>query len=103
MQDLFSPIGDKLICLPVDQEEMSSGGIYLPDVDDKKSLKARVVATGKGFWAGTDMFIATTLKPGDVILYQRFSAQTIEYDGEEYHVIQERDVISKLNEKDGEK
>jgi co-chaperonin GroES (HSP10) len=36
MKDQFEPIGDKLICLPVDQEEMSSGGIYLPDVDDKK-------------------------------------------------------------------
>ena len=48
-EDLFEPIGDKLICTPVDQEEMSSGGIYLPDVDDKKSLKAKVVAAGKGF------------------------------------------------------
>lgn len=65
----------------------------------KKSLKATVVAAGKGFWAGTDMFIKNTIKPGDSILYQRFSAQTIEHDGEEYHVIQERDVVSKLNEK----
>lgn len=99
MQDQFEPIGDKLICLPVDQEEMSSGGIYLPDVDDKKSLTAKVVAAGPGFWAGTDMFVNTTLKPGDIVLYQRFSAQTIEFDNEEYHVIQERDVISKLKEK----
>lgn len=103
MQDQFEPIGDRLICLPVDQEEMSSGGIYLPDVDDKKSLKAKVVAAGKGFWAGTDMFIDTTLVPGDTVLYQRFSAQTIEYDGEEYHVIQERDVISKLKPQDEQK
>tara|TARA_S200002703_G_C3797996_1_gene246479 strand:+ start:818 stop:1129 length:312 start_codon:yes stop_codon:yes gene_type:complete len=103
MQDQFEPVGDKLICLPVDQEEMSSGGIYLPDVDDKKSLKAKVVAAGKGFWAGTDMFIETTMKPGDTVLYQRFSAQTIEHDGEEYHVIQERDVISKLKTQDEQK
>tara|TARA_R110000751_G_scaffold287595_1_gene392406 strand:+ start:84 stop:392 length:309 start_codon:yes stop_codon:yes gene_type:complete len=99
MQNQFAPIGDKLICLPVDQEEMSSGGIYLPDVDDKKSLKAKVVAVGPGFWAGTDMFVNTTLKPGDVVLYQRFAAQTIEHDGEEYHVIQERDVVTQLIEK----
>ena len=100
MQQQFEPIGDKLICLPVDQEEMSSGGIYLPDVDDKKSLSAKVIAAGPGFWAGTDMFINTTMQPGDTILYQRFSAQTIEHDGEEYHVIQERDVISKLKDED---
>ena len=45
-EDLFEPIGDKLICSPVDQEEMSSGGIYLPDVDDKKSLKASPISKG---------------------------------------------------------
>ena len=99
MTEQLSPIGDKLICLPIEQEERSAGGIYLPDVDDKKSLKAKVVAAGPGFWAGTDMFISTTLKPGDMIMYQRFSAQTVEFDDTEYHVIQERDVITKIEDK----
>lgn len=96
-KEVFEPISDKLICVPVDQEEMSSGGIYLPDVDDKRSLTARVVSAGPGFWAGVDCFIATTIKPGDVVVYQRFAAQTFEYDNDEYHVIQERDLICKLN------
>jgi len=39
-KNVFQPIGDKLICLPVEQEQMSSGGIYLPDVDDKKFFKS---------------------------------------------------------------
>jgi chaperonin GroES len=97
-KELFEPLSDKLICVPVDQEEMSSGGIYLPDVDDKRSLKAKVVYAGPGFWAGVETFIATTIKPGDVVMYQRFAAQTIEYDNEEYHVIQERDVICKIKQ-----
>ena len=97
-KEVFEPIGDKLMCLPVEQEEMSAGGIYLPDVDDKKSLKARVVAAGKGFWAGADMFISTTIKPGDTVLYQRFAAQVVEFDGTEYHVIQERDLLTKLTQ-----
>ena len=98
-KEVFEPIGDKLICLPVEQEERSAGGIYLPDIDDNKSLKAKVVAAGPGFWAGTDMFITTTLKPGDTVMYQRFSAQTVEFDDTEYHVIQERDVITKIEDK----
>lgn len=98
MEDLnvFEPIGDKLICLPVEQDQRSTGGIYLPDVDDKKSLKATVVAAGPGFWAGTDLFVKTTLKEGDTVLYQRFAAQVVEYNDAEYHVVQERDVITKL-------
>jgi chaperonin GroES len=95
-ENVFQPISDKLICLPVEQEQMSSGGIYLPDVDDKKSLAAKVIAAGPGFYAGADLFVPTTLKPGDTVLYQRFAAQVIEYNDTEYHVIQERDVITKL-------
>ena len=77
-KEVFEPIGDKLICLPVEQEQMSSGGIYLPDVDDKKSLKATVVAAGPGFYAGVSLFVGTTLKPGDTVLYQRFAAQVVD-------------------------
>ena len=99
MHDVFEPISDKLICLPLGQEEMSSGGIFLPDVDDKRALMAKVLSVGPGFWAGVSTFIDTTLKPDDVIMYQRFAAQTIEHDGVEYHVIQERDVITKIKHK----
>ena len=94
----FEPISDKLVCLPLEQDEMSAGGIILPELSDQKTLKARVVVAGKGFWAAPNLFIETTLKEGDVILYQRFAAQTFEYDDLEYHIIQERDVLTKIND-----
>ena len=56
------------------------------------------MVAGKGFWAAPELFITTTLKEGDIILYQRFAAQTFEYDDLEYHIIQERDVLTKINE-----
>ena len=94
----FEPISDKLVCLPLEQDEMSAGGIILPELSDQKTLKARVVVAGKGFWAAPGLFIETTLKEGDVIMYQRFAAQTFESDDKEYHVIQERDVLTKVVE-----
>jgi len=97
-KQLFEPCGDKLICRPVEQDEVSAGGIILPDMEEKKCLKAEVLYAGKGFWAGVDLFISTTIKPGDIIAYQRFSAQKIEIDNEEYQVVQERDVITKINQ-----
>ena len=97
-KQLFEPMSDKLICQPIEQDEVSAGGIILPDMENQKCLKAKVLYAGKGFWAGVDLFINTTLKPGDVILYQRFSAQVVEIDGEEYQVVQERDVLSKINQ-----
>jgi len=97
-KQLFELMSDKLICRSVEQEEMSEGGIILPDMENQKCLKAEVMYAGKGFWAGVDLFINTTLKPGDIIMYQRFSAQTIEIDNVEYQVVQERDVITKVNQ-----
>jgi len=94
----FEPVSDKLVCLPLEQDEMSAGGIILPELSDQKTLKAKVVVAGKGFWAAPGLFIETTLKEGDVVLYQRFAAQTFEYDDLEYHIIQERDVLTKINE-----
>jgi chaperonin GroES len=98
-ETIFEPISDKLVCKPLEQDEVSSGGIILPELSEQKTLKARVVEVGKGFWAAPGLFIETTIKPGDRILYQRFAAQTLEHEGEEYHIIQERDVLTKLIDK----
>lgn len=96
MSSVFEPISDKLICKPVEQEEISSGGILLPEVDEQKTLRAEVVEAGKGFWAAPSLFVETTCKPGDIVIYQRFAAQVMEYDGIDYHIIQERDVLTKI-------
>lgn len=98
MKQLFEPISDKLICEPVEQDEMSAGGIILPELSDQKTLKGKVVWAGKGFWAAPGLFIDTTIKPGDTVLYQRFAAQVFEHDGKEYQIVQERDVLTKINQ-----
>ena len=95
---LFEPISDKLVCVPLEQEEMSAGGIILPELSESKTLKAKVVEAGPGFWAAPSLFVETTIKPGDVVLYQRFAAQTFEYNDAEYHIIQERDVLTKIKQ-----
>jgi chaperonin GroES len=96
MKDKFSPISDKLICKPVEQDQVSTGGIILPELDDTKTLKAEVLVAGKGFWAAPGLFIETTMKEGDIVVYQRFAAQVMEYDGVEYHIVQERDLLTKI-------
>lgn len=99
MKELFEPISDKLICKPVEQDEVSAGGIILPELDDQKTLKAEVMVAGKGFWAAPGLFIETSCKPGDIVVYQRFAAQVMEHDGQDYHIIQERDVLTKVKTK----
>jgi chaperonin GroES len=96
MNNKFEPLSDKLVCVPVEQDEVSAGGIILPELDDQKTLKAKVIVAGKGFWAAPGLFIETTCKEGDIVVYQRFAAQVMDYDGTEYHILQERDVLTKI-------
>jgi chaperonin GroES len=98
-ETIFEPISDKLICKPVEQDEVSAGGIILPELDDQKTLKAEVVVAGKGFWAAPGLFIETHCVPGDIVIYQRFAAQVMEHEGVDYHIIQERDVLTRLKTK----
>lgn len=98
MSKLFEPISDKLICVPIEADGMSEGGIILPDLENQKSITAEVKYVGPGWWAAPELFIKTTLQPGDKIMYQRFAAQVFEYANTEYHVVQERDVITKVND-----
>lgn len=98
MSKLFEPISDKLICVPIEADGMSEGGIILPDLENQKSITAEVKYAGPGWWAAPELFIETTLKPGDKVMYQRFAAQVFEYGNAEYHVVQERDVITKVND-----
>lgn len=96
MKGTFEPISDKLVCKPVAQDEVSDGGIILPQIDEQKTLKAEVLVAGPGFWAAPGLFVETTCKPGDIVVYQRFAAQVMEEDGVDYHIIQERDVLVKI-------
>lgn len=96
MSKKFQPIGDRLIVKTVEQDEMSSGGIIIPDLENQRTLKAEVIAVGEGTWQNGSLVRPKT-KVGDTVLYAKFSAMVIEVDGEEYHTMKESDIIAILN------
>lgn len=93
---MFEPIYDKLIVKPIEADEMSEGGILIPDIENSRTLKAEVIAVGPGTQQ-YGHFVSTTVKPGDIVVYQHFSALKFEYKNEEYHTIKESEIICKLN------
>lgn len=91
----FEPLGDKLIVKPVEADEMSSGGIIIPDLENQRTIKAEVVAAGTGTYQFGE-FVPTSTKVGDLVIYQHFSALKFEYENEEYHTVKESEIICKL-------
>jgi len=94
---MFEPIYDKLIVKPIEADEMSEGGILIPDVENARTLKAEVVAAGPGTYQ-MGQFVPTTVRVGDIVIYQHFSALKFEFKNEEYHTIKETEIICKLTE-----
>ncbi|OUV56306.1 MAG: co-chaperone GroES [Flavobacteriales bacterium TMED113] len=90
MSTKLKPLGDRILVEALPAEE-KVGGIYIPDTAQEKPQKGKVVAVGPG---NTENPI--TLKVGDKILYGKYSGTEIKYEGSEYLIMRESDVLAKI-------
>jgi chaperonin GroES len=86
----LKPLGDRILveALPA---ENKVGGIYIPDTAQEKPQKGKVVAVGPG---NTENPV--TLKVGEQILYGKYSGTEIKYEGSDYLIMKESDVLAKI-------
>ncbi len=90
------PLGDRLVIKAVEQEEVLSSGIVIPDTAKEKPQQGEVIAAGPGRLDDDGKRIAMDVKAGDRVLYAKYSGQEIKIDREEYIVLSEKDVLCKV-------
>ncbi len=90
----LTPLGDRILVKPMAQEEKTKGGIILPDSAKEKPQKGEVIAVGKGKVTDEGKVIEMELKPGDTVLYGKYSGTEIKYEGEEYLFMKQGDVLA---------
>lgn len=88
------PLGDRMVVKPIEQEEVTSSGIYLPETAKEKPQQATVTAVGPGARDEDGKRIVMDVSVGDVVLYARYSGTTIKLDGKEYLILKENDVLA---------
>ena len=84
----MKPINDRVVIKPAPAEETTKGGIIIPDTAKEKPQRGEVVAVGPGK-DGNDM----TVKSGDIVLYGKYSGQELNYEGEDYLIMREDDIL----------
>lgn len=89
----IKPIGDRVLVEPLDKEMEKVGSLYVPDTAKEKPQQGKVVAAGAGKRDG-DKVIPLSVKAGDVVLYGKYSGTEIKYDGKEYLIMSENDVLA---------
>ena len=90
----ITPLGDRILVKPLEAEEKTKGGIILPDTAKEKPQEGRVVAVGKGKVLDDGKVQPSEVKPGDKILYGKYSGTEIKLEDEEHLIIKEEDVLA---------
>ncbi len=84
----MKPINDRVVVKPSAAEEKTAGGIIIPDTAKEKPQRGEIVAVGPGK-EGNSM----TVQIGDIVLYGKYAGQELNYNGEDYLIMREDDIL----------
>ena len=89
----FRPLYDRILVERVESEEVTKGGIILPDTAKEKPQQGKIIAVGKGRRMEDGKIIPLELKEGDTILFGKYSGSEIKVEGVEDPIMKEDDVL----------
>ncbi len=91
----LEPLADRLVVRPIEKEEVTKGGIVLPDTVKEKPQEGEVLAVGPGRLSDDGKRIVMDVKVGDIVLYAKYGGTEIKVDGEELMILRESDILAK--------
>jgi chaperonin GroES len=91
----LQPLGDRILVKPLAKEEVTRGGIVLPDTVKEKPQEGEVIAVGAGKRSEKGEVIPMDLKVGDIVLYAKYGGTEVKLEGEDYMILRESDVLAK--------
>lgn len=91
------PLHDNVVIKPLTENTTTAAGIVLPDTAKEKPEKGEVVACGPGKMLENGARAVMAVKPGDKVMFKKYSPDEVKVNGEEYFVISEGDIIAIIN------
>ena len=90
----IKPLADRVVVKPLEAEEKTKGGLYVPDTAKERPQQGEVIAVGPGRVSDDGKNIPMEVKVGDKILYGKYSGTEVAYDGIEYLIMRESDIFA---------
>ena len=90
---IFRPLHDRVLVRRVEEDERSAGGIIIPDTAKEKPMQAEVIAVGPGGRDENGKVTPLDVKPGDKIIFGKWSGTEVTIDGEELLIMKESDIM----------
>ena len=92
---MLKPLGDRVILKVVEKEEVSKGGILLPDTASKeKHQEGKVIEVGSGKVLENGQKVALEVKKGDKVIFAKYAGAEVKVQGEEYLILSEKDILA---------
>lgn len=93
----FKPLFDKVLVERIEAESKTASGLIIPDTAKEKPMQGKVIAVGPGAKNEQGQLVQMTVKPGDTILFGKWSGTEVKLEGKDYLVIKESDIIGIFN------
>lgn len=91
----LQPLGDRLVVKPIEQEDVTRGGILLPDTAKEKPQEGKVLAVGPGRLSDEGNRLPMDIKVGDIVVYAKYGGTEIKVDEDELIILRESDILAK--------
>lgn len=93
---MLRPLGDRVIIELVEAEEKTSSGIVLPGSAQEKPQEGKVIAVGNGIIRDNGQRTELEVKEGDRIIFSKYAGSELKYEGKEYLILRENDILAVL-------
>ena len=90
----FRPLHDRVVVRRIEQEQKTAGGIIIPDTAKEKPQEGEIVAVGPGARNEAGEIVPLDVKPGDRVLFGKWSGSEVKVDGEELLIMKESDIMA---------
>jgi len=90
----IQPLDDRVVVQPLEQDEKTAGGIFLPQTAKEKPQQGKIIAAGPGRVLDSGERSELSVKKGDVVLFAKYSGTDVEVDGKELLIMRESDLLA---------
>ena len=91
---MLKPLGDRVVIRVLEKEEKTASGIFLPDTAKEKPSQGEVVAAGPGKLQDDGKRTALDVKVGDKIIFSKYAGTEVKFEGTDYLIVSERDILA---------
>jgi len=96
---VLEPQNDRVLIQPIEEDEQMYGNIVIPDMGKERPEMGQVIAVGPGRQSEFGQYIRVNAKVGDIVLVPKIGTIRIEFEGDEYYITQDREILATVKEK----